>query len=422
MTNPPSASAPILVVDDEEVIASALGEILRQANYQVVTRSEPSAALEELGKREFSVIISDQRMPGLSGLELLAEARRLQPNATRILVTGVLNLDTLIEAINQGEIFRFIVKPWIREEFLATVTNAVQRYELLCQNVRLQAATQAANEQLTRANSSLEEKIELVARQNEQLAELNQVLEESFCQSLDRCVQTLAAFDPSLGAQARCVCKVCESIVTILQPGSGERRALESAARLYDLGLVGIPRRLIRRWQQTSDELDPAETALIQQHPILGQELAKFGAGGEPVGAIIRAHHENYDGSGYPDALRGESIPWLARLLTVAVAYASSNLPPAQAQQQIQIGAGARFDPEAVRVVLRALPMAGLPSKERAVTFKDLMPGMILARGIYSHNGLLLIREGQRLDEVYLAKLAVHHRSHPLTQSLLVYC
>jgi len=146
MTKPPPSAAPILVVDDEEVIASALGEILRQAKYEVVTMSQPLAALEELRKREFSVIITDQRMPGLSGLDLLAEARRVQPNATRILITGVLNLDTVIEAINQGEIFRFIVKPWLREEFLATVNNGLQRYELLCQNVRLQAATQAMNE------------------------------------------------------------------------------------------------------------------------------------------------------------------------------------------------------------------------------------------------------------------------------------
>src|SRR5579862_9694171 len=130
--NQPQPCVPILVVDDEEVITIALGEILRQARYEVPTMSDPAAALEELKKRDFSVVISDQKMPGLSGLELLAEAKRLQPKATRILITGVLNLETVIEAINQGEIFRFIVKPWLREEFLATVRNAMQRYELLC--------------------------------------------------------------------------------------------------------------------------------------------------------------------------------------------------------------------------------------------------------------------------------------------------
>jgi response regulator RpfG family c-di-GMP phosphodiesterase len=414
--------APILVVDDEELITVALGEILRQAKYAVVTMSQPMAALEELRKREFSIIITDQRMPGLSGLELLAEARRLQPNATRILITGILNLDTVIEAINQGEIFRFIVKPWIREEFLATVNNGLQRYDLLCQNARLQAATQTANDQLIQANGLLEEKINLVAQQNKQLAEMNQVLEQNSSRCLDICVQTLKAFDPSLGAQAQCVSEVCASLAKVLELGTDERRTLESAARVYDLGLIGMSRAIIRRWQQAPGNLDPAERALVQEHPVVGQELAKFGTGPDQLGAIIRAHHERFDGTGYPDGLHGEQIPWLARLLAAAVAYASSNLPPTQALQHVQLGAGSAFDPEAVRAMLRALPMAGLPSKQREISFKDLIPGMVLARGIYSHNGLLLIPEGQRLDETYIAKLVMHNRSHPLPQSLLVYC
>src|SRR5581483_3156525 len=98
----PGKSPPILVVDDEEVIALALGEILRQAGYQVLTYSNPALALEELGNQPVSVVISDQKMPGISGLELLSQAKRLQPNATRILITGVLDLGTVIGAINQG--------------------------------------------------------------------------------------------------------------------------------------------------------------------------------------------------------------------------------------------------------------------------------------------------------------------------------
>jgi response regulator RpfG family c-di-GMP phosphodiesterase len=422
MTTSPLVQPPILVVDDEEVITIALGEILRRANYDVVTMSEPLAALQELSKREFSVIITDQRMPGVSGLDLLAEARRLQPNASRILITGVLNLDTVIEAINQGEIFRFIVKPWLREEFLATVNNGLQRFELLRQNERLQSATQTTNEQLKQANCSLEEKIKIVALQNEQLAEMNQVLEKSFTRSLDLCVQTMQTFYPSLGAQARCVSQVCQSIAVVLELPAFERRVLETAARLYDIGLVGVSRRLIRRWQESPESLEPAETTLIRQHPILGQELAASGVGLDKVGEVIRAHHERFDGNGYPDELRGEKIPWLARLLAAAIGYASSHSAPTQAVEEVKIAAGSAFDPEAVRVLLRALPLASFPHKEKEVPLKELAPGMILARGIYSHNGLLLAPEGQPLTAAYIEKLGHHNRIHPLTQSLLVYC
>ena len=81
-----------------------------------------------LKDQQFSVVISDQQMPLISGLEFLTQVREIQPNATRILITAVLTLSTVIDAINKGEIYRFIVKPWLREELLATVKTAVQRY------------------------------------------------------------------------------------------------------------------------------------------------------------------------------------------------------------------------------------------------------------------------------------------------------
>ena len=120
-------------------------------------------------------------MPGMTGLELLAHVRQTQPYATRILITGVVNLDTVVEAINQGEIFRFIVKPWLREEFLATVKNGVQRYELICQNARLQAGTQAMNEQLLELNRSLEQHVQLVEQKNREFAEETPPSNRTWC-------------------------------------------------------------------------------------------------------------------------------------------------------------------------------------------------------------------------------------------------
>src|SRR2546423_777575 len=184
-SNTSGTSLPILIVDDEEIILAALQETLRRVGYQAVTFSDPLKAVAELKQRQFCVVITDQTMPGLSGLEVLPEARRAQPFATRILVTAVLSLDTVIEAINKGEIFRFIVKPWLREEFLATVQNAVQRHELICQNAHLQSATQSMNEQLVELNRSLEQQVKLTARQNTQLGEMNAALENNLLRSME---------------------------------------------------------------------------------------------------------------------------------------------------------------------------------------------------------------------------------------------
>ena len=418
---PSPPSAPILVVDDEQSALISLQQTLRHYHYETVTAADPLLALEQLKKQAVSVIISDQDMPHMSGLELLSRARKVQPYATRILVTAVVNLGMVIDAINQGEIYRFIVKPWLQEEFLATVKNGVQRYELICQNARLQAATQSMNEQLVELNRSLEQQFQVVARQNQQLTEVNSALERNFVHSMELCIHTMQTFYPSLGDQARRVCQLCKAIGRTLALSDEEGRVLESSALLHDIGLVGVPRQIIRRWQENPLGLDAAEKALIEQHPILGQELAAFGSDLKKVGEIIRAHHENFDGTGYPDRLVGENIPWLARLLAVAVAHTSYRLLNEEANEKLRMDSGLAFDPEAVRVFLRAQTHAEIPRNERQVALTDLRPGMILAQGIYAHNGLLIVAEGQRLNATFIEKVLNHNRIQPIQSLLVVY-
>src|SRR4051812_42603704 len=112
MTVEPSQTKPsILVVDDEEIVLAALRQTLQREGYDVTTVSSPVSALELLHQKQFAVILTDQQMPQLTGLEFLAHAKTAQPDATRILITAVLSLNTVIDSINKGEIYRFVVKP-----------------------------------------------------------------------------------------------------------------------------------------------------------------------------------------------------------------------------------------------------------------------------------------------------------------------
>jgi response regulator RpfG family c-di-GMP phosphodiesterase len=413
---------PVLLVDDEAAILTLLRDELEQAGYATVGVTSPLQALEQIRQRNFSVIISDQRMPELSGLEFLAQAARIQPQATRMLITGVMEVGTVIEAINKGEIFRFIVKPWLREEFLAAVKNGVQRHELILQNSHLQSATQSMNEQLIELNRSLEQQVKLVAQKNLQLHDLNGALEDNLLHSMELCVHTMETFYPLLGNRARRVFQLCRSISHVLQLSGEDSRVLESSALLYDIGLVGVPRQIIRHWQEAPHSLSQAEKTLVEQHPILGQELIAFGSDLETVGKIIRAHHENFDGSGYPDQLSAANIPWLARLLAVAVAYVSNPYTDVEAMEQLKAGAGTTFDPEAVRIFLRAHTVAVIPRKERHLSLGDLRPGMVLAKGIHTYNGLLLVSQGQKLNATYIEKVLNHNRIQPITDTVVIYC
>lgn len=412
----------ILVVDDEEIVLVALRETLQREGYQVVTCPNAIEALRIVKERQFSAIITDQAMPMLTGLEFLAQARQIQSDATRILITAVPKLDTVIDAINKGEIYRFVIKPWLREELLATVRNAIQRYELICKNLVLQATTLAMNEKLSKLNAELEQKVAKIGEQNAQLGQLNDALQKNLQHSVELCVKSMETFYPTLGTQARRVFELCRAMADDLKLSEKDRLVLETSAWLHDIGMVGVPRHLIRRWEKQPDSLTSAELALIKHHPVVGQELAAFVHTLEEVGVTIRGHHERFDGAGYPDALRGEDIPPMTRLLAVAVAFAESNHDAFGAAEFVTRGSGTAFDPDAVRTLVRSLPKAAVPKRQKEVLLTELSAGMVLAKGIYTNTGMLLIPGGQKLTDTYIDKIRNHHRISPISQTLLVYC
>jgi len=258
--------------------------------------------------------------------------KEIQPDATRILITAVLSLNTVIDSINKGEIYRFIVKPWLREELLATVKNAVQRYDLIRSHGRLHATTLAMNEKLTQLNQALEVQVAKVAEQNRQLQELARAHEENLRQSVELCVQTMQTFYPTLGNQARRVFELCKAMAKGLDLSPEHRQTLEISAWIHDIGLVGVPRQLIKRWEEAPAKLTEAERALVQHHPILGAELAISSiilkASPPPSAPTMKDSTAAAIPTGWP-----ATTSVACRLLAVAVAYAESNYGPKPARK-----------------------------------------------------------------------------------------
>jgi DNA-binding NtrC family response regulator len=157
---------PILIVDDEEIVLVALRDTLLREGYTVVSSPHAVHALSVLKEQEFSVVITDQQMPMVSGLEFLSQIRQIQPDATRILITAVLDLSILIDAINKAEIYRFVVKPWSREDLLATVKSAVERHDLISNNARLLKEAVDGNRELVKLTMSLSDQITRLTRES----------------------------------------------------------------------------------------------------------------------------------------------------------------------------------------------------------------------------------------------------------------
>jgi response regulator RpfG family c-di-GMP phosphodiesterase len=416
-----SHSQHILIVDDDADVLAALGATLQSVDYTLVCCGNAEQALVHLERQSFAAVISDQHMPGMNGLQLLEKTRSLQPDASRLLITGMLQVDTLIGAINTGEIFRFIAKPWSRGEVVATVENAVQRYALLVENRRLNEATRELNLQLAAANEKLQQNLELVTEQRDSIDRAHDALRQNFEHSLGLCFRLISTFYPLLGKQAQAVVEICRAMAATEYFTETERHVLMTSAWIYDIGLVALDRALLHKLFTRPEACTPEEHALLRYHPVIGQTLAAFVDQLQEVGTTIRAHHERFDGSGYPDGHAGESIPWTARCLAVAVAFVQSGMPKEQASEYLQEESGKGFDPEAVRLFFRTSKLSDLPRNVTEVLLTDLKPGMQLARGIVTPSGMLLIPEGQELSELAVLKLVNHNRLNLVTERLMVY-
>lgn len=332
----------LLVVDDEEIVLVALRETLMRAGYEVTATNDAAEALDALRTTRFAVIITDQQMPRMTGLEFLAQAKILRPEATRILITAVLNLGTVIEAINQGEIYRFIVKPWLREEFLGAITSAVERYRLVSghalQRGRADEAVQERDALLRRVGA-VEEQLETARRRT--------VVERDRTRALAQAM--LSRYDVTLGDRTRRVAALCRALGARAGLAPSEQEALEDAGWYHDLGCLGMERGLVGIGCDTLKNLNVGQRREWEAHPGRSAELLAEVGFGSDVRTAVEVHHERHDGSGSPAGLCGDSIPRLGRLLAVAVAYVEGGSDRRVALARIQEKAGTSFDLESVR-------------------------------------------------------------------------
>ncbi len=149
----------LLLVDDEENITSSLVRLLRRDGYHILCANSGEAGLALLAQNEVGVIISDQRMPGMTGVEFLGKVKGLYPDTVRVVLSGYTELNTVTDAINRGSVYKFLTKPWEDDLLRANVEEAFQRYEMKMENARLALELEDANEELMRINHELEQRV-----------------------------------------------------------------------------------------------------------------------------------------------------------------------------------------------------------------------------------------------------------------------
>lgn len=409
-------STPILIVDDEPQVLRILSDLAARLETPAVTASTGAQALEKARSQPFSAFVVDHQLPDILAPDLLRQLAALQPDTPRIVITGMPSLDAVLRAVNEGEIYRFVTKPWLTPEMLSTLRSAIQRYELLQTNRRLRQESLSLNQRLAETNARLDAKVAELEEQRRLLAESRSELEKSYHNSLELCRRILNTFNPLLAAQARMASELADKLSAQGQFSPAERHALHVASRLYDLGLTGVPQETLRRIQDPNASLDEDAESLRRNHPIYSQTLAHFVDPDPLLSSTIRAHHERCDGLGYPDGLSGDRIPWPARCLAVIVAYVervSARLTHEEALDHLLAQTTSAFDPEAIQLFIACVRQPQEVSDLRQVRLDDLRPGMKLASDLSTPSGLLLYPKGITLDENAIALLRKTFRFQP---------
>ncbi|MBU0682443.1 MAG: response regulator [Proteobacteria bacterium] len=265
----------LLIVDDEPQIISAVRRLLLDEHITIASATSAGEALDFLAHHEVAVLLTDNCMPEMSGLELLNAAKKTSPDTVRLMMTGNADLQVALSAINEGEVYKFIVKPWHNQELIAMIMAAVNRFQLM---------------------RALQSTDELTLRSLGQTIELKDVYTRGHC---DRVAHFALLLADALGFSEK------------------RKKHIRHGCWLHDCGKIGIPGAILNKeGKLTADEFE-----LIKKHPLWGLKVAEEAGLDQAVLDIIVGHHERFDGKGYPHGLVGEAIPLEARIAAIADVY-----------------------------------------------------------------------------------------------------
>ena len=351
----------ILLIDDEEAVLEIMTMALADEGYDLRTAGSAEEALAILKESpDVSLIISDQLMPGMTGVQFFAQARHICPDALRVLLTGYTDTDAIIDAINSGGIHRYLTKPWRREELLHTIRQLLGKAELVMENRRLDELVKKQNAELMELNKSLEEKVRLKTRHlNRSLEELQSSYErtrmilEGTVLAMSRIVESR---DPYTAGHEQQVAKIACVISEKMLLPADRVDAIRVAGQLHDIGKIAVPSEILTK----PGRLSPLEMEMVKTHCRNAYDILKAIEFPHPVAKIILQHHERMDGSGYPQGLKGDDILLEARIIGVAdvIEAISSRRPyrPAKdvdvAMQEITDHRGTLYDANVVDAAL----------------------------------------------------------------------
>jgi len=321
----------ILIVDDEATIRRLLRQKLSGEGFQCQEASNAEQALEKLRKNAFGLMILDNKMPGKSGMELLPELRTAYPETAVIMATATTDIGIAIECMKRGA-YDYIPKPFNLEEVVLSVNRALEKRRLVLEN----------NEY----RHHLEDK---VTEQTRKIRALS-------LSAITALVNALEAKDKYTSGHSLRVAGIAVVIAREMGLSLEIIDKVQLAGLVHDVGKIGVRELILNK----PSSLTAEELQHLQRHPEIGEHILVPIAGDEDLLKLVRSHHEHYDGTGYPDGLKGSQIPLGARIMAISDAYEAMTserpyrtaLSDGEARAELESGKGTQFDPDIVDTFL----------------------------------------------------------------------
>jgi putative nucleotidyltransferase with HDIG domain len=282
----------VLIVDDELVVRKVLGQKLSAEGYQCQEATSADEALDKLRNNPFELVLSDIRMPGKSGVELLLEIRTAYPNTAVIMATAITDTSIAIECMKQGA-YDYITKPFNLEEVVLNVSRALEKRRLELE--------------LRDYQHQLEQKVEEQSRK----------IRNSLLNAITTLVYALEAKDEYTSGHSQRVSETSVVIARALGMSEAMVEKIRVAGLLHDIGKIGVREKVLNKRSRLTEK----EFEHIKRHSEIGEHILNPIVDDEEVLDMIRHHHEHYDGTGYPDHLSGREVSLGARILGLCDAY-----------------------------------------------------------------------------------------------------
>jgi len=411
----PGRNSAILIVDDEPGVLSALRRLLRKTRYEVHTAESGAEGLEILAAHPIDLVISDMRMPHMTGAEFLSRVQSGWPDTMRLLLTGYADIASVVSAINEGGVHHYLHKPWEDQDLLLTVQRSLEQHALRRETARLTELTRSQNEQLKAFNATLEAQVkartEEIGRTLKLLEGAEEELKRNFAAMLTVCANMIEMRCGTAAGQSSRIADLARRLALDAGLSAHEAEEIFFAGLLLGIGKLALPDAIV---QKSIEQFTPTEARSYYQHPLQAQMTLMPVRNLQAVGVLIRHQYERFDGRGVPNGFSGSEVPIGARILAIARdfegfqsgALLGRALPDEEIASMFRAQSGLRYDPELVDRFLKLMNVKEAEGHQRAyLETAQLKPGMRLAEDLRTPRGVLLMMRNTVLGAHHLVQI-----------------